>query len=165
MLQQPQEIKMGDKVLTVAPPSVATLILASAAISKLPDEPLNEEKVAEDSLAAAKFCKPLGEIAAILILGAKASEDMVPVVERQRKSLLWGLVKLTMKKTVPRKKKDVLADELLNACSPRELNSIISELMSSLQLGDFFGLTTFLIGINILRPTKKVANGTTASGQ
>ena len=48
ILQQPEEIKVGDKTYKVAPPSVATLILISGAVSRLPHIHLNDEKIMEE---------------------------------------------------------------------------------------------------------------------
>jgi hypothetical protein len=70
VLQQPVEVEIGTKKYSVAPPSVATLILVSAAVSKLPAITLDSKNIASDCLCIAKDCRPLGEIAAILILGA-----------------------------------------------------------------------------------------------
>ena len=36
ILQQPEEITVGDKVYKAAPPSAATLILASEAVARMP---------------------------------------------------------------------------------------------------------------------------------
>ena len=41
ILQQPEEITVGDKVYKAAPPSAATLILASEAVARMPKIQLN----------------------------------------------------------------------------------------------------------------------------
>lgn len=71
ILEQPFEVKVGEKSYQVASASTATLILVSEAISQLPHIALDTEKVVEETLSVAKDCRILGDIAAILILGAK----------------------------------------------------------------------------------------------
>lgn len=51
-------------------------------------------------------------------------------------------------------KKAELAKELLGDVSPRELNLIVSQILSRMQIADFFGLTTFLAELNLLHPRK-----------
>lgn len=157
---------MGDRKYTAAPASTATLILVSEAISLLPHAKLDPERLVEDSLSIAKDCRPLGEIAAILLLGAKNLKETVKVRQKVEKRRLFGLVKVTetieTERVIDRKAE--LATELLDDLSPRELNNLVVSLLQKMELGDFFGLTTFLTEINLLRPTK-VENETTASGR
>lgn len=70
ILEQPFEVKVGEKSYQVASASTATLILVSEAISQLPHIALDTEMVVEETLSVAKDCRILGDIAAILILGA-----------------------------------------------------------------------------------------------
>ena len=157
---------MGDRKYTAAPASTATLILVSEAISLLPHAKLDPERLVEDSLSIAKDCRPLGEIAAILLLGAKNLKETVKVRQKVEKRRLFGLVKVTETIEIERviDRKAELATELLGDLSPRELNNLVVMLLQKMELGDFFGLTTFLTEINLLRPTK-VENETTASGR
>lgn len=172
ILQQPHKITVGLRTYTVAPPTVATLILASEAISTLPHIDMDNDNLVEESLNVAKDCRPLGEIMAILILGAQGLKEMRTVkedVERDvprtvLKSYLWGLIKRpvevserrteSVEKVVEVDRKKELADEILNTYTPRELHLLFASLLKDLQLADFFGLTTFLTGVNLLRPTK-----------
>ena len=155
ILQKPEEITVGSKTYRVAPPSTATLILASEAVSRFPQLTLDKERVMEDTLANARHCGIIGDILAILILGGKAvREDS----ERPRKR--W----LRLQRREGRKER--LARELLEELSPHELQALAVRLLQGIQVSDFFGLTTFLNTINQTRPTKaEVVNATTASGQ
>lgn len=166
ILQKPIEVSVGDRKYTAAPASTATLILVSEAISLLPHAKLDPERLVEDSLSIAKDCRPLGEIAAILLLGAKNLKETVKVRQKVEKRRLFGLVKVSetieTERVIDRKAE--LATELLDDLSPRELNNLVVSLLQKMELGDFFGLTTFLTEINLLRPTK-VENETTASGR
>lgn len=156
ILQKPMEVAVGKSTYLVAPPSVATLILASEAVSRLPKGAMDEQRVLEETLAKAEYCRPLGEVAAILILGAKGITETVKVKEKQRRRYLFGLISsnvtVEVERTIDRKAK--LADELLENLTPAELNLLISQILKRMQIADFFGLTTFLTGANLLRPTK-----------
>ena len=154
ILQQAEEITVGSKTYYAAPPSIATLILVSEAVSRLPHRKLDGEKVMGEVLANAQDCRPLGEIAAILILGAKNGEETISVVEKRRKKCLWGIIRRTSSVKRERKRKDVLADEILADYSPQQLNDLIARLLTRMQIADFFGLTTFLTETNLLRQTK-----------
>ena len=152
ILQKPEEVVVGNTTYKVAPPSTATLILVSEAVAKMPQVNLKTDNIVDESLYVAKDCRIEGEIVAIMILGAKGLTETI----RVRK---WGLI--------PRKitidKKESLAKQLLEDIAPRELMNLTSRLLQGMQIADFFGLTTFLIEINLLRQTKVVE--TTASGQ
>lgn len=158
VLQKPKEVVVSDRTFQVAPPSVATLILASEAISLLPQVQLDRKHIVEEVLFVAKDCRVLGDIAAILILGAKGLSETVT----RRKKRLFGLFSRTVTETIDRKAE--LSRWLLDELDSTALNRLVFELLKGFNLGDFFGTTTFLIEINLLRPTK-VVDETTAFGQ
>lgn len=164
ILQQPEEIKVGEKTYTIAPPSVATLILVSGAVSRLPHIKLDEERILEETLSIAKDCAELGDIAATLILGAKHVNDIEERRQTQRKRHLWGLFHTKHTTVDYETKMERLKRELLQELTPRELYNLIARTLQKMQVGDFFGLTTFLTAINLMRPTKVEAE-VTASGQ
>lgn len=156
ILQQPVEIKIGDKTYNAAPPSVATLILVSEAVSRMPHIKLHEEMVIEESLSIAKDCSAIGEIIAILVLGAKGIRKPVERTEIRYKRYFFGLIK---KRTNVKVSEEVdvkllLAKELLENVTPTELFIQCANLLRTMQIQDFFGLTTFLTEINLLRQTK-----------
>ncbi|MDR2888189.1 MAG: hypothetical protein LBV26_09400 [Bacteroidales bacterium] len=150
ILQQPVEVEIGTKKYSVAPPSVATLILASAAVSKLPAVNLSSNSIATECLYIAKDCEALGEIAAILILGAKGL-----------KRTEAGVIKSFFRPGADRK--TALANEILAELSPRQLSDLVGKLLSGMELAFFFATTTSLTEINLLRKTRMAE--TTASGQ
>lgn len=156
MLQQPEEITVGEKKYKAAPPSIATLILVSEAVSCLPKLKLDTEKVVEESLSVAKDCRVLGDIVAIFILGAKHLTETRKRWEIKEKRYLYGLFRrryeIEVEETIDRKAE--LSKTLLEDLSPRELQNLTARLLQKMELGDFFGLTTFLIEINLLRQTK-----------
>ncbi len=165
ILQRNIEIKIGEKIYQVAPPSTATLILVSEAVSHLPHIVADPQKVVEESLSMAKDCKALGEITAILVLGARHLTETVKVKQKKQKRYLWGLIKRDVieevEQTIDCKKQ--LAKEILETYSPKALNMLIGNILQKMEIGDFFGLTTFLIEINLIRQTK-VETEATASG-
>ena len=163
ILQQPMVIHVGDNDYSVAPPSTATLILVSAAVSRLPHITLNEEKVVQEVLNVAKDCELVGEIVATLILGAKHVNDEVVRTEERTITYLGGLLKRKVLADVRESKREQLSRELLENLSPRELQSILAKILATMEIGDFFGLTTFLLEINTIRPTK--VENQTVSGQ
>lgn len=146
ILQQNEPLFIGRRMYRVAPPSTATLIMVSEEISKLPKKQLNSEKIVEESLAIAKECRVLGDIVAILVLGARRASN------NWFASLLRGF------------KRQRLARRVLEQYSPKELHALLARLLQGLDVADFFALTTFLLEINLLSPTK-VEKETTAFGQ
>ena len=163
ILEQPTTIKVGSKEYTVAPPSIATLILVSAAVSTLPRVSLDEKKLIEDTLHIAKDCAAIGNIMATFILGAKHVNDQVTRIEVRTVKYLQGLFKRKVRVEVSETKREQLSRELLEELSPRELQAILANLLTTMEIGDFFGLTTFLLEVNTIRPTKVVNQ--TAYGQ
>lgn len=161
VLQKPKEIVISDRTFSVAPPTVATLLLVSEYISLLPQITLNKERIVEEVLYIAKDCRVIGDILATLILGSKRLEEAV-IVKKNRKNRFFRFLKKTKTQTIDRKTE--LSQWLLEELAPAQLYKIFFELIKDFQLGDFFGLTTFLTDINLLHQTK-VVNETTASGQ
>jgi hypothetical protein len=154
ILQRPEDIVIGGETYTVQPPSVATLILASEAIAQLPVAKLDSENVVSESLHIAKDCRILGDIIAILILGAKRLKETKTTVKKR----LFGLIQSTEETTVDNRA--ALSEKILSELSPKELNSLLTNLLLKMETAFFFGTIIFLIDVNLTRPTK-----TTASGQ
>ena len=74
ILEKAITVQVGSKTYEVAPPTIATLILASEAVSRIPKFTLDPEKLVQECFCIARHTRFLGEIAAILILGAQRSE-------------------------------------------------------------------------------------------
>lgn len=168
ILQKPIRIKVGKKYYNVAPPTTATLIEVSAAISDLPQFIDDHDKVVQTVLANAQDCRVLGDVLAILILGAKGLTVERPRTITEERKVWWGLRTVTTTKEVVEQVdvKAELAATLLDELSPQELNTTISNILARLGIADFFALTTFLHEVNILKPRKVVkTNETTPSGR
>ena len=162
ILQQPLTIDVGDQQYQVAPPSTATLILVSAAVSRLPHLTLDQEQLVQEAINVAKDCQPIGEIVATLILGAKHVNDVVESYVETTRSYCFGLFKRRVRNKVSVIKREALSRQLLEELTPRELQSILVRILNAMEIGDFFGLTTFLLGVNTIKRTK--VESQTASG-
>ena len=150
LLQRPKSVNIGGREYAIAPPSVATLIRVSELVAQLPNRKLNDRDVVSECLAIAKDTRVLGTIVATLVLGARR-----PKYGRFKRLFKWAF----------KRNSQELSEEILYTLSPAELHALVAQLLQSLNLGDFFALTTFLTEINMLRPTKVDATETTASGQ
>ncbi|MCL1932847.1 MAG: hypothetical protein FWF53_03400 [Candidatus Azobacteroides sp.] len=151
ILQNPQKVTVNGHEYNAAPPTVATLIEVSKYISKIPDINVNEDgNVLTEVLSTADKCECFGDIAAILMLGKK---NLIT-----EKKYLFGLIK---HKQNNQKK---LASELTDNLSAEELRGLILEILKTLRVDFFFGISIFLKEINQLRMTKETEK-TTASGR
>lgn len=73
ILERPvASIELEGVKYDIAPPSIATLILVSEIVSTLPEvKPVSGDKILYSVLHIAKDYRALGDIVAVLILGAK----------------------------------------------------------------------------------------------
>lgn len=152
ILQQVTEVRLGGKAYRVAPPTVGTLIMVSEIISQLPQErEIRKGREKQDILAGAKDFGLLPEIIAVLVLGAKE-------INYNGRNMLIAKMR--------RRRYEKLVGKIRDSASPEEIASVTAPMLDSLQLKDFFVVTTFLQGINLTEPTK-VENETEAiaSGQ
>ena len=88
-------------------------------------------------MAVATSCEPIGRIAAILLLGARKGKSSSAL-----KEALW------------RARTRRYGRELLRSLTPDEMKDLIIGILNGAKVGDFFGLTTSLIEVNLLRRTK-----------
>ena len=132
ILQKPYSIQIGQETYEVAPPSIATLILASELISQLPKVELDKSLVTFESLRIAKDCKVLGDIVATLILGAENITTEATVVQKS----LFGLVRTRKKVTIDNRA--VLSDKILKQISPSKVNALTLKIINRMEI--FSGL-------------------------
>ncbi len=145
ILQRPKTIKIGERTLTVAKPTTASLIMASAAASKLPRVNINENNIVGEMLRIGKDCNVVGEILACLLVNPKGSTGDIDMRAEYDKKI------------------QETASILLEECSPSELEKIAITLLNTSEVSHFFGLSTFLIEVNLIKATRKVE--TTVYGQ
>ena len=156
ILEKPvDELELDGKVYPIAPPSIATLILVSEIVSALPRvEPVPNEQILHSVLHNAKDFRPLGDLAATLILGAKGlTATETRTVERKR---LFGLITMRREETVTIDRKAELAKAILENVRPSVLMQVVVRRLTNLEIGDFFGITTSLAAANLLKPTREV---------
>lgn len=130
-------VTVGDRVFSLPRPTMATLIAASEAIAELPDKELDIERILAESMAIAPACKPIGKIAAILLLGVRKGNSSSLL-----KEALW------------KRKTRRYGQELLRSLTPDEMKTLIVGILNGAKVGDFFGLTTSLFEVNLLRRTR-----------
>lgn len=160
ILQKPYKIEIGGVTYEVAPPSIATLVIVSGLVAKLPQANLNEKNILLETLRVAKDCSLLGDIVATLILGADNLEEERMIIQKR----YWGIVRKEVKVKIDNQR--ILSDKILKKLTPRQVNNTAIEILNRMEVGDFFGLTASLIEVNLTKPTKQVGTAEMiASGQ
>ena len=147
-------IEIEGKTYDIAPPSVATLILISEIISTLPIvERVPNDKIVNSVLHYAKDFRALGDICAILILGAK---HLIEEVEETHERRIFGLFKkrYTTRRTIDRQAE--LSRLIIENVRPSVIFNVIVQRLQDMEVGSFFSITTSLSEANILKPTKEV---------
>lgn len=145
-------IEIDGRVYDIAPPSTATLILVSEIVSTLPIvEKVPKDKILYSALHFAKDYRPLGEICAILILGANhlVEEREIP------QGRILGIIPRKPKK-IKVDVKSELSEKLLNHIRPSVLYDCVIQRLNDMEIASFFVITTSLSEANILKPTKEV---------
>lgn len=139
----------------IAPPTVATLILISQIISRFPVvEKVSGAAVVNTVLHHAKDYTALGELAAVMILGARGLTEKRDVIVRKRK--WFGLRTVIEHRTETIDRKTELAAKIIETLSPGELNKLIISRINNLDIPSFFVITTSLSEANLLKPTREV---------
>ena len=88
----------------IAPPSTATLILISEIVATLPVvKKVPAEEIVTSVLHYARYYRPIGDIAAVLILGAKNLIEYRTIVQEKR--YLFGLIRRKTETTIKVDKK------------------------------------------------------------
>ena len=151
-------INVAGKTYTFTDPTPATLMMVSAEVSKMPAIDAKTNNVLYEVLLKAKDARPIGRIAAILLLGAKRIKQnhKVPFCHQERK---WSWRKFRFVNTwvncSDQNELDYLTDRILEEVNTKTLAQFIWKRIREMQVGDFFGLTTSLSEINMIRATKE----------
>lgn len=147
-------IEIDGESYDIAPPSIGTLILVSEIISTLPIvEKVPAKEVVNVVLHHAKDFNRLGELAAVMILGAKnLTEKRVRVVETRR----WGFFRKRHEIHETIDKKTELAKAIIENVRPSVLFDVLIKRLNDLEIPSFFSITTSLSEANLLKPTKEV---------
>ena len=151
-------IEIEGVTYEIAPPSIATLIVVSEFIASLPIvEKVEKTEIVNSVLHHARFFRPLGDIAATLILGAKSLTEERVVVQEKR--YLFGHIKRKSKKKIKIDKRAELAKAILENVRPTVLFNVVVQRLQDMEISSFFAITTSLSEANILKPTKEVVKG------
>ncbi|MEG2121974.1 MAG: hypothetical protein RRZ64_07960, partial [Rikenellaceae bacterium] len=118
---------------------------------------MTSKNILYEVLNVAKDCRVIGDIIAVLILGDKNR------IERKIVAKYNFLGMSFCKREVVFDRQAKLAEELLQNTSPKELNTLAIQLLMNMEISDFFGLSTSLIEVNLIKPTRGVEK-TIASG-
>ena len=148
-------IEVDGTTYKMAPPTVATLIMVSQIISRMPIvERVTGAAVVNSVLHHAKDFHDLGELAAVMILGAKNLYETKKVVTYERK---WcGLRRIKCEREEIIDRRTILANQILQTFSPSKLYDLIIKRINDLDIPSFFVITTSLSEANLLKPTKEV---------
>lgn len=152
-------LDVGGEAYTFADPTPATIMMVSAEVSKMPSIDSNTKNILCEVLLKAKDARPIGRIAAILLLGAKRIRQNKKVhFCHQERRWSWRKFRFVNKcvKCVNQSELDYLTDRILEEVTPETLAKFIGKRIGEMQVGDFFGLTTSLSAINMIRATKEV---------
>lgn len=167
MMQAPATVKIGDKTYEVAPPSFGTLELVSAKLAEIPDvgdlEELSSKDKALTMLRRAKDFAILPDLLTLLILGSKHIRDKEIVAQRRRKGGIRGFFGAKEETLTEVGVYERMVQEIRDNVPPEQMSELIPFLIGSLQLTDFFVLTTFLREVCVAEPTK-VEKKATAPG-
>lgn len=147
-------VEIEGKTYDIAPPTLATLILVSEMVSTLPVvERVPNNQIVNSVLHYAKDYRKLGDICAVLILGAK---NLTQEVEETHTRRILGLFKrrYMAKRTIDRKAE--LSRLITENMRPSVVFNIIVKRLQDMEVGSFFSITTSLSEANILKPTKEV---------
>jgi hypothetical protein len=151
IFQRQKEVIIGEKTYSYPRPSMATLIMASEEISKLPNVKIDENgTVVVEVLKNARHYRRIAKIIAIMLIGAK----------RLQPSNFFHNLRT-------RRYLQHITNKIMTDLTPSEVKSLMLSLLEQVECADFFAVTTFLQGINITKPTREVESKTktTVSGQ
>ncbi len=152
-------IEIEGQTYEIGSPSIATLILISEIVSTLPIvEKCDKDKIVYAALHHAKNYKALGDIAAILILGAKGLTEERVISDRPR--FFFGLLpafwRQEKRRTIKINKQKELARQILLNVRPQVLFDIVIQRLRDMEIANFFAITTSLSEANLLKQTKEV---------
>lgn len=147
-------IEIGGEVYPLGDPCMATLILVSELISTMPVvEKVPKEQIVYSVLHHAKDFKGIGELCAVLILGAGHLTEEREIIENKR---FLGIFRRKVRKKVVIDKKTALAREINLNLRPSVIFDCIIKRLQDMEVAHFFSIITSLSEANILKPTREV---------
>ena len=158
LLEKRMEVMVGGHRYSVAPPSLATLMEVSGLIggAKDWDNVEDEDTVAGVALMRAMDAPMICEVVSTLILGANRAVGETSWLEG-----MWLKIKSWKRNNEKivvsyEANKKLLVERLMYEVTPNELLGLMTTLLEGMELGSFFGITTFLRELNVAKPTREV---------
>lgn len=152
------EVMVGGHRYSVAPPTLATLMEVSGLIGGAKDwnNVEDEDTVAGVALMRAMDAPMICEVVSTLILGANRA-----VCETSWLEGMWLKIKSRKRNNEEigasyEANKKLLVERLMYEVTPNELLGLMTTLLEGMELGSFFGITTFLRELNVAKPTREV---------
>lgn len=162
LLERSQPFALGGKTYELAPPTLATLILVSEELAKLPSEIFAFDEETDSpvvvALRTAHHAHGLSRALARIIVGARPKLSPWQRVQRVAHSICPWLV--SAPDVVER-----LAIEIESSTSIEALALSFIGLTHRLEVQDFFAFTTFLSAVRVTKPTRRVETKATAPGR
>lgn len=157
ILQDPIPFEIAGVTYQVPQPTAATLAMVSSEVSKLnlvsePIEGGNENRAVGMVITDGSKMKEICRVLAIIILGAKRIRD-----NASNESTVFSRVYNRIKQFFKPEKSvvDNLAEEIMYEASAEQLNRLLSQAFTHLDLGFFFETTIFLKSLNLTKATKE----------
>lgn len=135
ILSSDVKITIGKDKYSMPRPTLRTMIEASREISLLPEFKVEKGKEASCAISWARHSGRIGRIIAILLVGVK------------KRCFLSIYYNYKIKR---------LSEKILDTYSPSELSLALTTIFSSLEIQDFFVVTTSLNEINLTKKTAGV---------
>lgn len=150
LLEVKKTITIGGECYQVAPPSIATLVLASKYISKIPSKEIDTESIFGSIMEYADNYQNVAKAIAVIILGYSNFDKKV--IQEQKKR--WWEFIFSLEKEIPAETQgEILTNKLLNA-NIEEIAKEFLKIISVLDVKSFFVISTSLKGMNLTKETK-----------
>ena len=149
-------IDIDGKHYDIAPPTLATLILVSEIVATLPivdKSKVEPENRLYSALHNARSYKRIGELVAVLILGAKNVSGTKMIETTTRK--FFGLIRRKKRVEQTYNRAAELGEFIMMNIRPSLIYELIIKLLQQNEITTFFAITTSLSAANILHPTKE----------
>lgn len=158
LLERRTDIMVGGHRYSVAPPSLATLMEVSGLIggAKEWDDVADEDTVAGIALMRAMDAPMICEVVSTLILGANRAVCETSWLEGMWIKARGGRRNNEKIGASYEADKKLLVERLMYEVTPNELLGLLTTLLEGMELGAFFGITTFLRELNVAKPTREV---------
>lgn len=153
--REAEVVEIAGEQFPIAPPTVATLIMVSELVAEMPMVNKETDNALVEVLATARDMAVVGQVMAVLTLGAKRVKECRERVMSRRRRWSWRRMRMEVEeRRVP--EVEWLGARLLEEMSSKEMLEVVSKRLVMLGVADFFAVTTSLSEANQLRRTRGV---------